>query len=134
MNMSMWLQNEMAEELKEFTSGNKGAAAAVGALLSTPEGADCLRRYLEFPKISISPDELWIIYNDCCQKDLRLFASTMDLLADLEPGMVHANLRKKHPIKFVEFPVNLPANGKDRQKCISIIKGNFEKRYRMEEQ
>lgn len=120
---------EKQDIIKEMSKGNQDVAEVVAELLEDPDGARYLEKYVEFPKVILSPKELWRIYKECCNKDLKLFASTMDLLEDFDPGMVHANLQKETPIKFIERPFKIPSSGPDRRKCVEIIRKDFEKRY-----
>ena len=82
----------------DLAHGNPGATIAIMALLSTADGA----RILKELKISLSPEEWWIIYAACCGKDRMLFTASMLVIDWLDVGAVRKNLTFNKPAPILD--------------------------------
>ena len=117
----------------ELSRGNPGAAIALANLLDHIDGARALRRYFEVEEwkpLNLTSEELWIIYK-VCDEDAKKFAMTLNIIHDLDPSMVYANLRLVQPAKFIEEAVTLPGFGPKRYNMIRTISENFSKNYKI---
>lgn len=126
-----WLYSNKLEVIADLSLGNPGAAKAMAALMETREGPKALKGYLELGRVNLTPDEIWDVYNKCCKENADIFATTVELMPYLDPGMLHANIRLDKPVAFVAKAVKIPDIGPARSMVIVELREGFVRRYRI---